>query len=180
MKSERIRLSLSSIFSFFIAALAIAATHAAAAQAAESTKIGFVSVERIVRESADAKAALVKLEAEFSKRKKELQDSASRLKAMYDKLEKESAVTPDSELARRQKDLADQDKDFQRRQREYNEDLNQRQNEEYAAVLEKANKALKTIAEAEKYDLVLQDTAAYVNPRVDITDKVIKALNSGK
>jgi outer membrane protein len=165
-------------------AVMMACGYGAQAQSAdavkEPSKIGFVSVERIVRESEPAKQAQVKLEAEFSKRQKDLQDTAAKLKALYDKLDKEGTVMSEAEVARRQKELADQDKDFQRRQREFSEDLNQRKNDEYAAVLEKATKALKQIAEAEKYDLVLQDVAAYVNPRIDITDKVIKVLNSGK
>ena len=180
MRFERGRQLFPAVLSAALGSLVVAGAPAASAQAADTTKIGFVSVERIVRDSIPAKAAQSKLEAEFSKRQKELQDASARLKTMYEKLEKDSAVTPDSEMARRQKELSDQDKEFQRRQREFNEDLNQRKNEEYAAVLEKANKALKQIAEAEKYDLVLQDVAAYVNPRVDITDKVIKALNSAK
>jgi outer membrane protein len=68
------------------------------------------------------------------------------------------------------------DKDFQRRQREFREDLNQRRNEEMATVLDRASKVVKQMAEAEKYDLVLQE-AVYVGPRIDITEKVLKALN---
>ena len=37
---------------------------------------------------------------------------------------------------------------------------------------------VKQVAEAEKYDLILQE-AVYINPKHDITDKVIKALNAG-
>ncbi len=175
MRSERILRIVSA--NLFI--LLLACGYSAMAQSVDS-KIGYVSVERIVRDSEPAKAAQARLEAEFSKRQKDLQDTTAKMKALYDKLEKEGAVMPAAEVARRQKELSDQDKDFQRRQREFNEDLNQRRNEEYAAVLEKANKVLKQIAEAEKYDLVLQDAGAYVNPRIDITDKVIKALNSTK
>ncbi len=82
----------------------------------------------------------------------------------------------DAERAKRQRELAEMDKDFQRRQREFREDLNQRRNEELAIVLEKANKVIKQLAEAEKYDIVFQE-AVYFSPRVDITDKVLKALN---
>ena len=156
-----------------LAALAlVVATHPAAAQ--ENSKIGFVSLDRILRDSTPAKAAQSKLEAEFSKRQKDLQDVSNRLKAAADKLDKDSPVLSETDRSRRQRELADLDKDFQRRQREFNEDINQRKNEELASVVERANKVIRQIAEADKYDVVFQD-AVYVNPRIDITEKVLKA-----
>lgn len=140
-------------------------------------KIGFVSTERIFREAAPAKLATAKIEQEFSKQDKELKDMAARLKGLSEKYEKDAPILTDVDRIRRQRELADLDKDFQRKQREFREDLNQRRNEELAIVLEKANKVIKQIAETEKYDIVFQD-AVYVSPRIDITDKVLKALNN--
>lgn len=157
--------------------LGMAAVAPAAAQDNTSTRLGYVSLERILRDSAPAKAAQSKLDAEFSSRQKELTDTAAHLKPLYDSLEKNSAIMSDAERARRQKDLSDQEKDFQRRQREFNEDLNQRKNEELAAVVDKANRVIKQIAQSGKYDMIFQE-AVYINPRVDITDQVIKILNS--
>ncbi len=144
---------------------------------AQELKIGYVSTERIFREAAPAKAATAKLEQEFSKRDKDLQDLAAKLKQAAEKLDKDGPVLSESERTKRQRELAEMDKDFQRRQREFREDLNQRRNEELAVVLEKANKVIKQLAESEKYDIVFQE-AVYFSPRVDITDKVLKALNS--
>nr|WP_314624728.1 OmpH family outer membrane protein [uncultured Noviherbaspirillum sp.] len=146
-----------------------------AAQAQE-VKVGFVSTERIFREAAPAKTANAKIEQEFSKRDKELQDMGARLKGMADKLDKDAPVLAEADRGRRQRELADLDKDFQRRQREFREDLNQRRNEELATVLERTNRVIKQIAEQEKYDIVFQE-AVYISPRIDITDKVLKALN---
>lgn len=144
---------------------------------AQETKIGFVNTERILREAPPAKAAQVKIEQEFSKREKDLQDISARIKSTSEKLDKEAAVLTESDRGRRQRELTDMDKDFQRKQREFREDLNQRRNEEVANVLERTNKVIKQIADAEKYDIILQD-AVTVNPRIDITDKVLKALNA--
>ena len=146
-----------------------------AAQAQE-VKVGFVSTERIFREAAPAKTANAKIEQEFSKRDKELQDMGARLKGMADKLDKDAPVLSEVDRGRRQRELSDLDKDFQRRQREFREDLNQRRNEELATVLERTNRVIKQIAEQEKYDIVFQE-AVYISPRIDITDKVLKALN---
>ena len=145
---------------------------------AQEFRIGFVSTDRIFKEANTAKAAQVKLEQEFSKREKDLQEIGTSLKTGADKLEREAPTLSESQRATRQKQLVDLDRDFQRKRREFQEDLNARKNEELQQVLERANKVVKSVAEAEKYDLILQE-AVYVNPRHDITDKVIKALNSG-
>ena len=143
---------------------------------AQELKIGVVIPDRIFREGVPYKAAQVKLEQEFSKRQKGLQDMAGRLKAAVAKLDKDAAVLSDSDRLKRQRELADMDKEFQRTQREYNEDLNQRRNEETVNLTERTNKVIKQIAESEHYDVILQE-AVYVSPRVDITDKVLKALS---
>ncbi|MBS0309005.1 MAG: OmpH family outer membrane protein [Proteobacteria bacterium] len=154
---------------------AISLLPVAAAQAQEA-KIGFVSTDRILREAAPAKAAQAKIEQEFARRDRELQDIAARVKSASDKLDKDAAVLSESDRIRRQRELTDMDKEFQRKQREFREDLSQRRNEELAQVLARANKVIKQIADAEKYDIVFQE-AVYFNPRIDITDKVLKALN---
>jgi outer membrane protein len=143
---------------------------------AQESKVGFVNTERIFREATPAKAATAKIEQEFSRRDRELQDLAAKLKSTSDKLDKDAAILSESDRIKRQRDLADLDKDFQRKQREFREDLNQRKNEELAIVLERTNKVIKQIAETEKYDIVFQE-AVYASPRIDITDKVLKALN---
>lgn len=143
------------------------------------TKIGFVSTERIMKDSNPAKAAQAKIEQDFARRDKELQDLNTRLRTASEKLDKDSSVLAESDRVRRQREIADMDREFQRRQREFREDLNQRRNEELAAVLEKANRAIKEIAEREKFDLILQE-AVFVSPRLDITEQVVKLLNAGK
>jgi outer membrane protein len=142
-------------------------------------KIGFVNTDKIFRESPQAKAAQTKLDAEFSKRQKDLQDSAARLKTASEKFEKDAPTLAEAERTKRQKDMVDQDRDLQRRDRELREDFNTRRNEELQAVLERANRVVKEVALQEKYDIVFQE-AVYVNPAIDITDKVLKALTTAK
>ena len=144
---------------------------------AQEFKVGIVNLDRIFREANTAKSAQVKLEQEFSKREKELNDIASQLKTASEKFEREAPTLAESQRVTRQKQLVDQDRDFQRKRREFQEDLNSRKNEELQTVIERANKVVKALAEAEKYDLIVQE-AVYVNPKLDITDKVIKSLNA--
>ncbi|OJU86963.1 MAG: hypothetical protein BGO13_07640 [Burkholderiales bacterium 66-5] len=153
----------------------MAAAVPAAAQA-QSLKAGFVNTDRIFREADAAKAAQAKLEQEFSKRDKEMQDLSKALKAASDKFERDAPTMSESQRQARQRQLADQDRDLQRKNREFQEDLNARKNEELAQVLDKANRIIKTMAETENYDVILQE-AVYVNPKLDITDKVLKAMN---
>ena len=147
---------------------------------AQAFRIGFVNTDRIFREATMAKAAQAKLEQEFSKREKELTDLGNSVKGMVEKFEKEAPTLSESQRATRQKQLADQDRDFQRKRREFQEDLNARRNEELQLVIERANRIVKQVAETEKYDLVLQEPVVYVNPKHDITEKVIRALNAAR
>jgi outer membrane protein len=146
---------------------------------AEDFRVGFINTDRIFREANTAKVAQTKLEQEFSKREKELVDLGNSLKTNSEKLERDLPTLSETQRTTKQRQLADQDREFQRKRREFQEDLNARKNEELQMVLEKANKVVKQVAEAEKYDLILQE-AVYINPKHDITEKVIKAINTGK
>lgn len=159
-------------------ALASTLSLGAAAVAAQDVKIGVVSSEKILRDSAPAKAAMQKLEADFSRRGKEMQDMEARLKAAVERFEKDAPVMSEADRNRRQREVAELDRDFQRKQRELREDFNQRRNEELQALLERANRIIRQIAEQEKYDVILQE-AVYFSPRIDITEKVLRALNGG-
>jgi outer membrane protein len=156
------------------AAFALLAGGAEPARSAD-LKIGYVDHERVLREAAPAVRAQKKIEAEFSKRDQELQRMAKQLKDIQDLLDKPNAGLADADRRNKERDFADINREFQRKQREFREDLNQRRNEELASVLERANKVIIQIAEADKLDLILQE-AVYHSPRIDITDKVIKAL----
>ena len=143
------------------------------------TKIGFVNTEKIFRDAAPAVRAQKKIEKEFEKRDQEMQRLAKQLQAAQESLEKNAVTMSETEKRNKEREFNDLNRDFQRKQREFREDLNQRRNEELAAVLERANKTIKAIAEAEKYDVILQE-AVYASPKLDITEKVIKALADGK
>ena len=159
--------------------LLLAALLAATAtlSAAQEFKVGIVNLDRIFREANSAKTAQAKLEQEFNKREKDINDSGATLKTAADKFEREAPTMAESQRVNRQKQLADQERDFQRKRREFQEDLTTRKNEELQQVIERANRVVKSLAEAEKYDLIVQE-AVYVNPKHDITDKVLKSLNA--
>lgn len=142
-------------------------------------KLGFVNTERILRDAAPAVRAQKKIEAEFKKRDEELARIAEQLKRMQDELDKNAMTMSESQRRTREREFGDLNRDFQRKQREFREDLNQRRNEELAQVVEQANRVIRQIAEQEKFDIIFQD-AVFASPRIDITEKVIKALDGSK
>jgi outer membrane protein len=156
------------------AALGVGAMTAAPVVQAQ-TKIGFVSTERILRDSKPAKAAQTKIEAEFKRRDEELERMANNLRSQAQKFDKDAPVLSESDRVKRQRQLADLDSDLQRKRREFQEDFNRRRNEEFSAIVEQADAAIKRIADSQGYDLIIQD-AVTVSPRVDITEEVLKAL----
>lgn len=142
-------------------------------------KVGVVDTERVLRESVPAMNAEKKIEKEFSGRDQEIKKLVKQAKELQALLEKEGAALSDTEHRNKERELTTLNVDLQRMQREFREDLNLRKNEELAIVLERANKAIQAIADAEKFDLILQE-AVYRNPKIDITDKVIKQLANDK
>jgi outer membrane protein len=161
---------------WLLASAAIACSVAGMGTAqAQGTKLGFVNTERILRDSSPAKAAQTKIEAEFKKRNDDLERLANNLRSSAQKFEKDAPVLSESDRNKRQRELANMDAELQRKRREFQEDFNRRRNEEFAAIVEKANVAIKRIAEQENFDVIIQD-AVTVNPRIDITDKVIQSL----
>jgi outer membrane protein len=161
------------------AALAAMLCTSAIGLQAQEVKIGYVNSERVMREANLAKAAQLKLEAEFGKREKELKDQEGKLRGAADKLEKDAPTLSEAERGRRQRDLVEADRDLQRKRREWQEDLTQRKNEELTVLVERANKVIKQIFDNDKYDLIVQD-ALHASARIDITKKVIDALNAQK
>ena len=162
-------------FNWALGALIALAAFSASAQ---DSRIAYVNSQRLTVDSAPAKAASAKLETMFSKRQKELADLQASLKSLGEKFDRDAPTMSDSQRAAKQKEFADQNRDFQRKKREFDEDFNSARNEELQQIFDKATKAIRQLAETEKYDLVVQD-AVYFNPKIDITDKVIKALNAG-
>jgi outer membrane protein len=142
---------------------------------AAEAKIGFVNQERILRESAPAKRSQTKLDKEFAARRAELDRLEKQGRELEAVMQKESVTLPEAERAAKDRQLQQLTRDFQRLQREFREDVNLRRNEELVSLQERANKVISEIAEKEKFDLILQE-AVYASGRIDITDKVLKAL----
>ncbi|MBY0341551.1 MAG: OmpH family outer membrane protein [Rhodocyclaceae bacterium] len=146
--------------------------------AAAEGKLGFINLQRVSNDAPQAQRAMKKIKAEFEKRDQELQKLSKQLQTMQEKLEKDGLTMSEADRRLREREFSDLNRDFQRKQREFREDLSVRQNEELATLYEAVNKVIRKIAETEKYDLIVQE-AVYYSPAIDITPKVIKALSEG-
>jgi outer membrane protein len=158
------------------AALFIASLAAPGFAQGADYRIGFVNGERLFREAAPAKRAQQKIEKEFAARDAEIQKLSKQVRDLQALLEKDGVTMPEPERRAKERDLANMSRDLQRMQREFREDLNLRKNEELTAVQERANKVIQQIAIDEKFDLIIQEPVIYASPRIDITDRVVKAL----
>jgi outer membrane protein len=143
--------------------------------AAQAEKVGFVNTERLLREAPLSVKAQKKLEKEFSPRELELQKMAKQARDLQAQLDKEGVTMSESDRKNKERELANLNREFQKQSREFREDLNMRRNEELAVIQEKARKAIQDIAKADKYDLIVEQ-AVYFNPKIDITDRVMKSL----
>lgn len=155
--------------------LLLAALAALSVQANEAFKIGFVDLDRILRESGPAVKALKKLEKEFSGRDADIKKLAEQLRSKQQELDKGGLTMPEADRRSREREIVRIQQDLSRLQREMREDYNVRRNEELAGIQERVYNTIKQIASADKYDVILQD-AVYYNPKLDVTDKVLKAL----
>jgi outer membrane protein len=153
---------------------AVLAFWAFGASAAEM-KIGFVNTERVFREATPARRAQQLLEREFATRNAELSKVEKQGRDLQTELERENVTLPESVRRDKERQLADISRNFQRLQREIREDLNLRRNEVLAGVQERATRVINQIAEQEKFDLIIQE-AVFASSRIDITEKVIRAL----
>ena len=144
-------------------------------------RIGFVSQERIMRESAAAQRAQKKFEADFSKRQQELSKLGEHLRKLQENLERNAMTMSESERAKREREFNEANRELQRKDREFREDVNAFRNEQGSVILNRATQIVRKIAESEKLDVVLQEgQVVWFSPRIDITDKVIKALDDPK
>jgi outer membrane protein len=169
-------LNTKSVIAASLFASALVAPFAASFAQAADLKIGYVDTQRIFRTAPSAVKAAKDIENEFSARDQNLQKMAKQLQAIQENMEKNALTMSESERRSKDKEFSELSREFQRKQREFREDLSLRQNEANAAIIEKANKAIRQIADSEKFDLILQDVV-WVSPRLDITDKVVKALS---
>jgi len=155
--------------------LVLASAFASTLTLAADTKIGFVNTEKLLREAPLSVTAQKKLEREFAARDQELQKMAKQARDLQSQLDKDGVTMSDSERKNKERDLGNLNRELQRQGREFREDLNLRRNEELGQIQERARKAIQDIARAEKYDLIVEQ-AVYFDPKIDITDRVMKSL----
>lgn len=171
--------NMSNVFAKAVGAVALAfigLAGAGAALAQPAVKIGFISTERVLRESAPALRAQSKLKREFEKREADLARMERQINDLQTGYDRDSAMMSETDRNNKVRELSNLKREFQRSERSFREDVNSRKNEEMASLQERADKIIKQIADQEKFDLILQEPVVWASPRIDITDRVIKLL----
>ncbi len=166
------------MFTKYTIRIALASLLLASSVTLADTKIGFVNTEKLLREAPLSIAAQKKLEKEFSGREQELQKMAKQARDLQNQLDKDGVTMSETDRKNKERDLTNVNREFQRQSREFREDLNLRRNEELGHIQERARKVIIDIAKSEKYDIIIEQAAVYVDPKSDITDRVMKALGS--
>lgn len=143
---------------------------------AAELKVGYVQVDKILQDAPQTAESGKKLEREFSPRSQELERLAKQIKDLETSLDKDGLTLADADRRNKERDVQNLKTEFQRKQRELREDISLRKNEELGVLQDKVNKAVQTVAETEGYDLVVYGGVAFASKKIDITDKVLKAL----
>lgn len=163
---------------YHIIPIAMASLLFAGSIAIADTKVGFVNTEKLLREAPISITAQKKLEKEFSNREQDLQKVTKQARDLQTQLDKDGVTMSETERKNKERELANLNREFQRQSREFREDLNLRRNEELGHIQERARKVIIDIGKTEKFDIIIEQAAVYVDPKSDITDRVMKALGS--
>jgi outer membrane protein len=160
------------------AAVAALLTVACGGAAAQDYKIGVINTDRILRESAPAKDAAKKIEQEFAAREATVARLDRELRDVTSQLERGGTMT-EADRAAKQREAETRGRELERTRRQLAEDLKARQFDEMGKIKERLDAVLTKLAKDQGYDLILQD-GLFVRRSVDITDAVIKALETAK
>jgi outer membrane protein len=155
----------------FACALFVSAGHAAA----QSTKIGYVNGARIEKESALMQQASEEIKKEMAPREQQLQALQKQGVDLQNQLDKDGEKMAPAERQAKEKTLAAVAQQFDQQRRSFAEELEALRREKYARALEQINLVIHSVAEAGKYDLIVQE-AIYNNSQIDITDQVLKEI----
>ena len=146
--------------------------------AAQDLKIGVVSLPALIERAPQTKSAMDALQEEFAPRQREFEAKKKEFEDLQAKAQKDFAVMGETERRNAEKDLRDMQRELTRLQNEFQEDLNLRQNEEYGLLQRAMLKEVQDYAQQQGYDLIVGDGVLYVTSAVNITDEVLRSVES--
>ena len=168
----------------FFTTLAIAAALCAVQAQPADLKIGVVNMSDLLQKSPQAQTAQVVMAKKFETRKKDLMAEQDKIKTMQDNLNKNGAVMSASQLQDSQSQLDELQRDFNRKQSDYMDDVNMARNDALSRLQQQVLKAVQEFAQSKKYSLIVGEGVFYADPSVNVTDQVLaqmqKDFKSGK
>ncbi|MDP3589344.1 MAG: OmpH family outer membrane protein [Methylobacter sp.] len=141
-------------------------------------KIGFVNIPAVLEKAPQAEKAKKRLEQEFSPRDKQLVAQQKEIQSMDDKMANDASVMGESARANLEKDILNKKRDAKRAQQEFSEDFNARRNEELGKLQRRIVEAIREIAKAQNFDLLLTDGVIYASDKIDVTSQVQQKLST--
>lgn len=145
---------------------------------ADSAKIGVVDLQKIMQTSSQMKTIQQKLEKEFKPRRDKLVASETALKSDMEKIKRDSAILSQNQKKDLEKKILAAQQQFERDGQQYQQELSTAHNEAMEGLYTKVRSAISKIAQDEKYDLIVQkDAAPFSIAALDVTEKVMKAIN---
>lgn len=147
---------------------------------AADIRIGVVNPLKVLEGAPQAEAARKRLEQEFASRDQRLAGAQKVLKQKEDRLAKDGAVMSDSERQRIEREIISERRQLRRDQTDFREDLNLRRNEEFGKIQRQVVEAIQAMAREQKYDIVVGEGVIYADPRLDVTDEIVKRLKSSR
>jgi outer membrane protein len=161
---------------FLLAAtLAVAAVASGVANAQSNLKIGVINVGRLLEQSPQTESVTKKLQDEFAPRQRDITALRQKLQTQQDTFQRDAPVMGEEERLNLERQIRDAQRELQRTENEYLEDLNLRRNEEVGRLQREVLQQVQEYARAQKFDLVIAD-AIFVSTAVDITDEVLAVL----
>lgn len=162
------------IKSSFLAAVAVAALTAGTAHA-QNLKVGVVNFAQLIEQAPQSQVVNDKLQTEFGPRQREIAAMRQTLQTQSETFQRDSPVMGEEERLNLERQIRDGQRELQRAENEYLEDLNIRRNEEVGKLQRELVQHVQTYARSAQYDLVLVDVV-YFSTAVDITPQVLEAL----
>lgn len=152
------------------------------AQAESSFKIGFVDMQKAIQTTSSGKKAKTELEAEFNKRKKELEKKEADLKKMKEDIEKKQSVLSEEVLGKKQVEFRNEMMKYQESVQKNQLEIQKKERDLTQPILEKMKKAIANVAKAKGYTMVIENSAMvlYAESGHDLTEEVIKTFEKEK
>jgi outer membrane protein len=146
-------------------------------------KIGYIDLQRVIRESQAGKAARAAFESEFQQKKSIIEQKKKQLDSMKQEFLSKASVMDQKARAQKAEEIDKLEKELNRKRDDFRDELQKRDFELTQKILTELESVIKEVGSSQGYALIFEKTEAgivYAANGVDLTDKVIEAYDNKK